>query len=161
MAVWSCGSFCKLASSSITNQTGFCPGCGMVSSRITNKSIQSECNGRSVSRSGGRDVMKIHPLRSLAQVRAFQTGLPSLFSGQQPEALATSPSEERDTGALRPGLPVDVESHLGSLDALHQFRIARHPLGELVGRRPQLEQMGENLRWRLMKNSSFSAVAGW
>src|SRR5208337_724076 len=83
MAVWSCGSFCRLASSSSTNHTGCCSGVGALSRRRTSMSIQRLCSGRSASRSAGCEVMKIHPWRFFDQSRAVHSVLASVFFGSR------------------------------------------------------------------------------
>ena len=95
--------------------------------------------------------MKIQPLRSFAHVRAFHVRSVLILLRQETEAFCHQTERSQHTGTLRAGLTVDVEGHLRSGDHAFQRLAARHPLRELMRRRPFLKQVGEYLRRRLVK----------
>ena len=93
IAVCNCGNRCRLASSSMTNHTGFCCGIGSFRSRKTRRSTHRLMRGRKASRMVGCEVIKIQPWRVSAHFVAVHVAVTSLLFGSKRKLSAVILSE--------------------------------------------------------------------
>ncbi len=140
-AVWSCGSRCRLASSSRTNHTGRWPGWPRFISRSTSMSSHRLVSGHET-RACLRRAREEQPAATVARPRRGTPALGRLrFTREQLQRIRHHVERGEHAAALRGRLPVDDRRVRRPVHTAIELLVVTQPGGQFFGGRPERQQV--------------------